>query len=364
MMRKVLFTTIVTSLVSLPIIPSPVQPKTPTNSFVDFSRVALKDLPKAQQEQLLKIANEAKKQKKFTLKKEGKPDINSISQETLQSLPSGTSISSDGSIEQVPLSQESMEEGIQESQQSSSKIIIQGSPKDLSKVINTSLHPNSAIATLMMSFDDGHNPDDPSNYYLCTGFHVDEDTVITASHCVWDIDRPEGVRAANSIMVVRALNGVDQPYPASYTDAFWVNSDFPKVKRDSNKKLDPTKVAPVDFAAIRVDQKSDSSLNIRSTKHAVGEQVLAHGYPAESPEFLNKGLYQYNSLGKLTDLYSQYMITNQYTEGGMSGGPMWNSKAGVVAAISLNSLSDRDSIAYGPRFTGKNYDLIKYWMKK
>ncbi|MDQ0418761.1 V8-like Glu-specific endopeptidase [Croceifilum oryzae] len=340
------------------------QPKaTPNSSSADFSRVSLEDLPKAQQEQLLKIAQEARKQKKFTLKTSGKPDINSISQETLQSLPSGASIGSDGSIEQVPHSQETAKDE-SESLQPSPKIITQGSSKDLSKITNTSLHPNNSIATLMMSFDNGHNPDDPSNYYLCTGFHVDEDTVLTASHCVWDIDRPEGIRAANSIMVVRALNGVDQPYPASYTDAFWVNSDFTKVKRDSNGKLDPTKVPPVDVAAIRVDKKSDSSLAIRSTKHAVGEQVLAHGYPAESPEFLNKGLYQYNSLGKLTDLYNQYMMTNQYTEGGMSGGPMWNSKAGVVAAISLNSLSDRDSIAYGPRFTGKNYDLIKFWMKK
>ncbi|TCP62570.1 trypsin-like serine peptidase [Baia soyae] len=224
---------------------------------------------------------------------------------------------------------------------------------NLNRVSNTLSSPHNAVAHLTITHANGDKGQ-------CTGFYIDFNTILTASHCVWNLDETNPKkRLAKNVTIRRAMNGpVVQPYPAVTTSAFWVNSNFMEI--DTSEKI-PKSVSQHDFAAIQSPSRSNAWFNVRNWSHAEGEQALSEGYPGESRQF--DGKYPYNSLGILNNLYNQYFKVSSYVEGGMSGGPMWNSKSGYTATIGLNSMGNNgDNGAWSPRFVGANYEKVVYWM--
>ncbi|RAL21081.1 trypsin-like serine peptidase [Thermoflavimicrobium daqui] len=336
------------------------QPKSEKLQVAKMQKKKVSELPKEQQEKIKKMKELAKEKGIYShnnLSKKSKGgSIHHLDMEKVKKLPDHASIGSDGSID-VSLGNAKTTENPkniadQNTKTASFSNIGIKTANNLQQVTNTTSAPNNAIASLVVEFPDGD--------YLCTGFYVDNNTMITAGHCVYDTlsNTP-----ANAIYYFRGQNGYHFPYDSGATSAFWVNAGWVNTTTPSRDTM-YIKDAKHDFAAVRTDVVSNSWFDIRSTNHAVGEQVLAHGYPAEGSY---DGNYQYKSLGKITSLtnWPNAIQHNGYVLGGMSGGPIWNTKVGWTAVISLNSCgSNADSANYGPRFTGSTYDRIVYWMSR
>jgi len=81
--------------------------------------------------------------------------------------------------------------------------------------------------------------------------------------------------------------------------------------------------------------------------------VNSTGYPKDKGQD-----YMYSSLGTITSYDATYgVITHTcYVTGGMSDGPLFNSKNGTLAAVGLNSTT-----VWGTQMTQNNYNTLRYW---
>ncbi|MFC7439965.1 trypsin-like serine peptidase [Laceyella putida] len=274
-------------------------------------------------------------------KKTNKPTKNLTKEQLniLQEQSPYTTISSSGTIgntkKQMGTMQESSSDEITQSNDVSTLAT------DNRRLISpTTNYPYNAIAQLEVQGDGG--------WYVCSGWFIDKNTVVTAAHCVYDTYTNTWKTGA---FVNPARNGENTyPYGYSFSTDFtiwsgWVNASPPDPDHTNYNDVQ------YDIAVINLHESYNNWFNIRDTDHDEGEGLNSTGYPGD------KGYYwMYSSLGTDLDTSNDVITHNCYVTGGMSGGSVFNSKNGVLAAVGLNSTT-----VWSPELTTSHKNALLDW---
>ena len=180
-------------------------------------------------------------------------------------------------------------------------------PTEMTFITDELAYP--AILKLQISDKDGEK-------YVCTGFVIDKDIVMTASHCIHfdikDIVFPDH----DDFYVVKMI----------------VNESF-QIKRMHISEGIPES----DFAFLivaRIDQKSISDVTgimDFTTDFQLGDHVRTIGFPT-----LFSGMTSIS--GKITQVSDQILKTSNIASCGNSGGPLLNHENKVISVVSCGNL--------------------------
>ncbi|UOQ47776.1 trypsin-like peptidase domain-containing protein [Gracilibacillus caseinilyticus] len=206
------------------------------------------------------------------------------------------------------------------------------------KITNTTTNPHNAMAHVVYSSPNG-------DWYTCSGTFLDEDTVITAAHCVYNTYTNQ----FNQFWYVYpGQNGSANPYggwasASAYVTLGWVDAA-------------PTEPGIVyftdvqhDFAVIKLDTTHSHNLSV-SSNSSFGDSITSYGYPGDKAT--SSGYYLYKSTGSILDIEYDALVHSTYVTGGMSGGPILKNNN----VISVNSTA-----SWGPQLTSTHIDLINQW---
>jgi len=204
------------------------------------------------------------------------------------------------------------------------------------KVTNTTVSPYNAIAQIDFR-------DSAGNWYICSGSFLDETTVLTAAHCVYDNNSHEFYTYWN---VYPGENGPLLPYGSVsstnvYAPVGWVTSTAPGAGLVSLGDVQ------YDYAVIKVNSSHAPRLPVSSAS-LLGDSIVTHGYPGD------KGVggyyYLYKSAGSISNFIDNAIIHTGSVTGGMSGGPILKGSS----IISVNSTA-----SWGPRFGATHLNNIE-----
>lgn len=216
-----------------------------------------------------------------------------------------------------------------------------------SKVTNTTQYPYNAIALIETQHPNG-------TYYQCTGFFIDDNTVVTAAHCIYDTYLNKWFTRA---YIYPAFDGVRYPYVGTTSSTFYVSTSWINVNPPSADQLYLSDT-PKDYGVIKVKDGFAPTygigmFSIRSTNHEVGEQVNVSGYPIDK-------IGMWRGLGYIKALDTYRIDHDADAIQGNSGSPIFNSKRGVLAVIGVNS-AESANMNHGPRIIGFTYNNLVYW---
>ncbi|WP_340084618.1 trypsin-like serine protease [Siminovitchia sp. FSL H7-0308] len=208
------------------------------------------------------------------------------------------------------------------------------------KVTNTTISPYNAMAQITFR-------DSSGSWYVCSGSFINETTVLTAAHCVYDSYNDEFF---SYWAVSPGQNGTELPYDGvasttAYAPLGWMSSNPP----------DPSSVyfkdVQYDYAVIKIDSTHSPKLSLRKNA-GVNDPIISHGYPADKGTGTGY-YYLYKSSGKINNISQNTIIHSSSVTGGMSGGPILNSNS----VISVNSTA-----SWGPKFGPSEIYQIYQWM--
>jgi len=216
------------------------------------------------------------------------------------------------------------------------------------KVTDTTEFPYRAIALVETRHPSGV-------YYQCTGFFIDDNTVATAGHCIYDTYQNKWFTEA---YVYPAFDGNNYPYVGTTSSHFQVSTSWINVNPPAPNEIYLSDI-PKDYGVIKVKNgfANDYGIGyfaIRTSDHAVGEQVNVTGYPYD------KDGAMWKALGYVKALDTYRIDHDADAVSGNSGSPIFNSKNGVLAAIGVNN-AESSSMNYGARIIGYTYDNLRYW---
>lgn len=208
---------------------------------------------------------------------------------------------------------------------------------DRRRVHDTTSYPFGCICSLSIRSRNGAR-------FVGTGWLADEQTVITAGHCIYL--HQEGGWAA-SVEVFPGRNGSDTPYQATATRA-WTTRGW----RES-------KIPAADYGAIRLDRPVD--------------EVGTFGYAAEPDDSLRRAIcnvvgYPADKDGQmwgharaLLEVRPQTLIYDIDTYGGNSGGPVILVRGGEPVVIGIHNYGDYSGNS-ATRITPSVYGRIEDWV--
>jgi glutamyl endopeptidase len=179
------------------------------------------------------------------------------------------------------------------------------------KVINTKTYP--ARATVQILFTDVGDGFD----YLCSGWLVNKNTVVTAGHCVVGETKLAFNKPA-TYRIIPGANGAARPYGSCRaTKLFTNNAWFNNHNRDD-----------YDYGAIKLDCNVGTTTGWYGYSKTVasGSAVTVEGYPGDKPSGT-----QWKMGGKVTTLQARRVFYKVDTFGGQSGSPVWR-KIGTSCA--------------------------------
>jgi glutamyl endopeptidase len=212
------------------------------------------------------------------------------------------------------------------------------------QVKNTKSYPYSAIAFIEL----------PKNY-VCTGWFISPDTVVTAGHCVYDVSKKNGLKGwVPWAKIYPGRNGSSSPYGYAdatylYTVKGWTNSNDPKY----------------DYGAIKINRPLGNQTGWfgyrwqSASLNGIGENIA--GYPASKPQTM----WQHSD--KIRKNKDRQLGYQNDTEGGQSGSPVYepnNSKCKGPCGIAIHAYGTglyNDNHNYGTRITKDVFDNLSNW---
>lgn len=220
-------------------------------------------------------------------------------------------------------------------------------PDNRTKVTNTTEYPYNAIAMIETQHPNG-------KYYQCTGFFIDDNTVVTAAHCIYDTYLN---RWFNRAYIYPGYDGLRYPYVGTTSTTFHVSTSWISVNPPSPDHLYLSDT-PKDYGVIKVENgfaptHGIGMFTIRSTNHEVGEQVNVTGYPTDR-------IGMWKALGYIRNLDTYRIDHDADAVKGNSGSPIFNSKRGFLAVIGVNS-AESSNMNHGPRIVGYTLSNLTYW---
>ncbi len=209
---------------------------------------------------------------------------------------------------------------------------------DRIRVRETTRYPYGCICQLSIQARNGGR-------FVGTGWLADEQTVITAGHCVFM--RREGGWAA-SIAVFPGRDGAARPFHARatrlWTTRGWMDHQSP----------------PADYGAIRLDRKIDAlgTFGYGALKDSQLQSVVCHvvGYPSD------KGGEMWGHGRRLAAVRTELLIYDVDTYGGNSGGPVFLVRDGKPLAVGIHNYGDLSGNS-ATRITKTVYQRIQGWVE-
>ncbi|MEC0340809.1 MULTISPECIES: serine protease [Bacillus] len=192
-------------------------------------------------------------------------------------------------------------------------------------------------------------PKKPNSPFLCTGFFVGPDTVVTAGHCLHN--KSQG-GWAKSIKVIPGKNGKSNPYShalgkTAHSVKGWTEHQDPNF----------------DYGAIKVESKLGDRIGWLGYEWQAaslsGTKVTVQGYPGSKPSgtmWKDSG-----SILPTEPLSIRYTID---MSPGQSGGPVYKSNHNAVGINAWEHWQgDKNNFIYnsGTRITKSVFDNISYW---
>jgi len=218
---------------------------------------------------------------------------------------------------------------------------------DRVRVTNTTDFSYSAVVHLSIEY-----PDDPDTYG-CTGFLVNEDTVVTAGHCVHDSSKGGW---AKNIDASPGRNGTSMPYNT------YQNKTLYSVKGWTEKEK-----PEYDYGAIKLDGSPGNNtgwFGYRTTNgddlDPVGKSATVSGYPGDKT---------IGTMWKDSDNINQaleYLLLYQIdTYDGQSGSSVYRNYSDTgQTAIAIHTGSLSSPYNRGTRITLDVFDNIDNWKDK
>jgi glutamyl endopeptidase len=210
---------------------------------------------------------------------------------------------------------------------------------DRLRVRNTTAYPFGCICQLSIRSRNGAR-------FVGTGWLVDDQTVITAGHCLY-MHREGGWAAA--IDVYPGQDGATyRPYHGRasrlWTTRGWTDQKSP----------------PADYGAIRLDQKISAvgTFGYGALADAELRSLVCHivGYPADKQgEMWGHGR-------RLSEIRSDTLTYDIDTYGGNSGGPVFLMRGGKPLAVGIHNYGDLSGNS-ATRITPAVYERIQGWVE-
>lgn len=164
--------------------------------------------------------------------------------------------------------------------------------------------------------------DQPTGAF-CSGFLVNDDTIVTAGHCIRNQESCEDVKFVFGFAVKSINDGADT---VKENDVYGC------------KQLIHTEVKGngADFAVIKLDRKVKNHTPLKLRKKgslAINEAVTVIGHPAGIPTKIADG-------AQVRSIENGFFNTNLDTYGGNSGSAVFNSTSGEVEGILVRGATD------------------------
>lgn len=219
-------------------------------------------------------------------------------------------------------------------------------PDNRTRVTNTKTFP--ARATVIITFNSG---------YLCSGWLVNRNTVVTAGHCVSDGDGTMFDKTTYEIAPGYNSSATPSaPYGTCgakrlYTNATWKNGNM----------------APddYDYGAIKLDCQVPAAVGYYgySKTVALGNPITVQGYPGDKTFGT-----QWKMAGKVSVLQARRVFYPIDTYGGQSGSPVWRNVDTTCqyCGIAIHAYGTYGSPPYstnnhGTRITTAVFNNITNW---
>lgn len=163
---------------------------------------------------------------------------------------------------------------------------------------------------------------DQNSAAFCSGFLVDENTIVTAGHCV---------RSQDSCNTTKFVFGFAKQSPSDRT------LQVPAQEVYSCKQLVHSVANSYgeDFAVVKLDRPvvGHSAVTLASNNPEVGAPLTVIGHPSGLPTKVSGG-------AEVRSLRAEYLVANLDTYGGNSGSAVFNTNTGAVEGILVRGESD------------------------
>jgi glutamyl endopeptidase len=171
------------------------------------------------------------------------------------------------------------------------------------QITNTRVYPARATAQILFK-----QRTSDSGYYLCTGWLVNKNTLVTAGHCVATGDG-SALFAKSTYVIAPGKNGNTAPYGVCGAKTLYTNATW---KASANDQYD--------YAVIKLDCNVGTTTGWYGYSKAVAlnNPITVEGYPGDKPSGT-----QWKMAGKVTVLQARRVFYTIDTFGGQSGSPVW-----------------------------------------
>jgi glutamyl endopeptidase len=218
------------------------------------------------------------------------------------------------------------------------------------RIANTRTYP--ARATVQILFKETPS----GGFFLCSGWLVNKNTVVTAGHCVAPGDG-SALFPKSTYVIAPGKNGNTAPYGVCGAKALYTNATW---KASANDQYD--------YAAIKLDCNVGTTTGWYgySKLVALNNPITIEGYPGDKPSGT-----QWKMAGKVTVLQARRVFYKIDTFGGQSGSPVWR-KIGTtcpVCGIAIHAYGVYGSGVtlnnnHGTRITTPVFQNITTWKNK
>ncbi|MCS1352063.1 serine protease [Mechercharimyces sp. CAU 1602] len=207
----------------------------------------------------------------------------------------------------------------------------------------TNQFPYSAVVLLRLQNNQGE-------WYSCSGWYIDSNSIVTAAHCVYDTYENEYFRIA---LIIPATDQEQPPCEIEYSRQFYVTRSWQAAQPQEPGKV-PYEAVAEDYAIINVATSHPSWLAI--TSPIPNAPLFTAGYPAA----LKKERMVTNS-GQLMVInrMNQIIHHNAYVGNGMSGGPILIYTDSTWKVVSINSTR-----RWGPLLDSWAINTLLEWAQK
>ena len=197
-------------------------------------------------------------------------------------------------------------------------------PDDRERVNPTTTYPNSAVGQLDVTW---RTDEDAAISGYCSGFLIDENSVLAAGHCVYDINPAHGPlpHLIESGTFTPGRNRGTDPYGTCEIESAWAP---PQYTVDQQVTYDFSVINLSDDCDLIGSETGTFGLFARTGQMA---QVKGNvqGYPADwqTTQFFGD---QKRAHGKIARSQKRLVFYPMDTTGGQSGGPVWRQRSAGV----------------------------------